>query len=199
MTKFDDTTLRRIQTSTRYTERVSKTSTPRQRRQPQIANQGKLVQITATNGSGKYSWIGLAPVASIPNPMGTNTDWGSGDYTETFGFAVEATGSTDVILNDVVRIFPAKSEDFYIFHYQPEVKFANLEDGDTISARSTSSVGSGDVTVQSYSGGSLTDTSQTLTVYNGFTKEVDGPRYITIEYSQSVWWITGADCDEYGA
>lgn len=68
-------------------------------------------------------------------------------------------------------------------------------DGSGVSARSGTTAGSGTVTLQYLSGTTITDGSETVTVYNWTDDAAAATTYVWVQQDTlGTWWITGEDC-----
>lgn len=197
--KFTRHAAQRIGEATIFVERMVRNGQRRSRRQALYGDLGFWARITGQSTSDKqrYSWEALEP--KDDDTLEANADWGEGKYDED-NYAIEATGSKWVLKNSVVWLMPSKTHDKYIFLYAPGVVTAKLISGGTISKRSGSTPGSGEVVVEDFDGSSFT-VRQPITVYNPFRTDIeadDGDLIVQCSYGDGWWWVTGVECSTDG-
>lgn len=152
-------------------------------------------KITGSDGSGYYSWEALKP--DDDGSLIEDDNYPTGDHSADEGWAVEATGSKWVITGDIVHIIPVAIKPYFIFEYHPGVKMAKFTG--TIDAGSDAAPGKGSATVRTFDGTSYTDGSA-IDVFNPWSTELDstntpGSR-IQLSFGESVWWVSGANCED---
>lgn len=200
MVGFTKAGAERIVEVVKYVERETRNPRQKRGRGAVSASLGFWAKITdGTNG--KYSWEAMKPTDN--DELESETDWGEGSHSDSTGYAIEARYQSSYVLNDsVVWMTPAKAEDYYVFDYSPGVRSAKIVSAATIPARSGSTPGDADVTLEDFDGTSFTD-GDDVKVYNPFRSEIEGEAggelYIEITYGDGgVWWVTGVDCKSTG-
>lgn len=152
------------------------------------------VKITDTDGfSGKYSWVSLEATAA--QDMTANSQWLSANFDDETNYAVEINGNKDVIIDDIVYLTPAKSQNYFLFEYDRHISATT--DG-TMSGRVGTAAGVGLVVPNKLDGdtGQYTVTSQSFPCYNTYKGTVESGKTIQIHTTYGVWETTGDDCIE---
>lgn len=187
----------RIATVTKYVEGQPRNN-PRNNRKPsQNVALGFWAKITDSDDNGKYSWEAMKPNSS--QELEVDTDWGQGSHSNPEGYAVEAKNKSKWVLDDsIVFMWPAKTEEYYLFDYMPGVIVAKLLESETISERLSATPGYGDITYEKYDGSTFTD-GQVITVYNPFRTEIladsENDLYVEAAFGDGgVWWLIAVDC-----
>jgi hypothetical protein len=152
------------------------------------------VEITDTDGSGKYSVTALEP---LPNhDMTANEEWFYGDHDATTEYAIEINGCKDCVIGDKVRALPANSQDYLTFDYSGKATSAKASG--TITARSGSTAGTGLASVEDLDPSTGTySASGEVVVYNPYTAAIPTGTVIHITVNrQGCWEVDGADCED---
>jgi hypothetical protein len=116
---------------------------------------------TITGGNnGQYSWTALVPQNN--NNLSQNSTYGSGNYNDSSGYAVEASGSTAVPSNSTVWLVPSVCQPYYVFGYGNALRICMGSSGSIDSGNNTISVSG--ITV--LFGLAFTESNPTFTVAN---------------------------------
>jgi len=202
--KFNRDGAKRIAKATQYVERIIQNPPAPVSRVPVTSAEGFWASI-GQGADGKYSWTKCKHLESLA--ITTDTNWGTGSHIppeegDHIGYAVEAFHkSENVISGDIVWLVPARGNlghiDFFVFQYCPNMKFAVVQEDDTITAMGIANPGSGPCTIRRYHlGTDVFLNGPEITVKNCYSTEITGEKVITIEYTQGDWWVTGVDCNE---
>lgn len=155
---------------------------------------GFYARITAQDPTGKlkYSWEKLEP--QVPSQLATNVvvnndEWGSGDYEDDGGYAVEIYGSKYVLNDSIVRLYPSLNQDYFLFAYDGGTRFAKSIS--SIPGKTDSAYGSGNVSVFKRTGAATpVDTNQDVLAFNNMSSEIAADTDIQITYNQfDACWI----------
>ena len=149
---------------------------------------------TPALATGSYGWIACEPDGS-GNPTENGT-WGSADGTDENHarlFTADQFAPLSVKVGDIVRLYPARSQEYYTFNV-PEVTQlrGHLDDSLTIDGTDTAVM-----SVDTFDGTSWTDTNINITVYgygDGGAVISSGAKVIATK-NFGFWFVTSADCD----
>jgi hypothetical protein len=178
-------------------ERLNKGGAREQTYSQAVVPQPIWAQITdCDRDNGYYSWKAIAPKDTGQGELELNGAWGSGDMNDTTGYAVEVGGSTQVLKNSFVLVYPAKSQPFVIFQYVGGVVKGTLTSDIPAFSDSPAKGTAVDVQIKSADGsGTDTDTVKCFNPYSVTIKQSDGAT-VTLGYDQQggAWWVIGQDC-----
>jgi hypothetical protein len=191
MGQFDKRSSERIARAVGYVEGVLKGGGSGRAGAAVFPPLGFWAKITDTDNDGKYSW--QAQLVNDDGTLADDTDGASGDYTEDTGYAVEVLwGSAAVLLNSIVWLYPAMSQDFLLFQYTPSG--AVIEAGGEMAAGSWSSPTSGEGIVQKWNGSGFVPADDNVTIYNPFNSVIHADTKLQCLYVDGIWLANAEDC-----
>lgn len=134
--QFDKKSAQRIVNVVKYVEKqIPKTELKYNRaKSATLSNSGFWAIITdADDETGKYGWTKLRPQAEsefnlYDSPFIQDSTYGTASTEDETGYAREATGSTEVVMYDIVWIEPNGVYDYYTFLYRPLPKWVKNQD-----------------------------------------------------------------------